>query len=139
MAANMDTTGTLEMAEALASYNMMTTIHKHYTPGQWQQLTTKLRNSGNEKTLQPIAAFTGILDDDWQTFKAILTDNDIPMTTLDVATGSSEHFVNFVRKIGEKWPTHTIMAGNVVTGEMEEELILSGADIVKVGISPGTG
>ena len=56
----------------------------------------------------------------------------------DVANGYSEYFVNFVRKVREKWPTHTIMAGNVVTGEMVEELILSGADIVKVGIGPGS-
>ena len=58
--------------------------------------------------------------------------------SLDVANGYSEQFVNFVRKVREKWPTHTIMAGNVVTGEMVEELILSGADIVKVGIGPGS-
>ena len=138
MAANMDTTGTFEMAEALASHNMMTAIHKHYTPEQWQQWTTKLRKDGSEKTLQYVAASTGILDDDWQTLTAILADNDIPAVCLDVANGYSEHFVNFVRKVREKWPTHTIMAGNVVTGEMVEELILSGADIVKVGIGPGS-
>jgi len=138
MAANMDTTGTFDMAEALASNNMMTAIHKHYTPDQWQQWTTKLRANGNEKTLQFIAASTGILDDDWQTLTAILADNDIPMICLDVANGYSEHFVNFVRRVREKWPTHTIMAGNVVTGEMVEELTLSGADIVKVGIGPGS-
>lgn len=33
----------------------------------------------------------------------------------------------------------TMQAGNVVTGEMVEELILSGADIIKVGIGPGNG
>ena len=82
MAANMDTTGTFDIAEALASHDMMTAIHKHYTPEQWQQWTTKLRDSGNEKTLQFIAASTGILDDDWQTLTAILADNDIPMICL---------------------------------------------------------
>ena len=138
MAANMDTTGTFDMAEALASHNMMTAVHKHYTPEQWQQWTTKLRDSGHANTLSFIAASTGILDDDWQTLTSILADNDVSMICLDVANGYSEHFVNFVRKVREKWPTHTIMAGNVVTGEMVEELILSGADIVKVGIGPGS-
>jgi GMP reductase len=57
---------------------------------------------------------------------------------LDVANGYSEHFVNFIRKVREQFPSHTIFAGNVVTGEMVEELILAGADVVKVGIGPGS-
>uniref|UniRef100_A0A2I3HYF5 GMP reductase n=1 Tax=Nomascus leucogenys TaxID=61853 RepID=A0A2I3HYF5_NOMLE len=40
--------------------------------------------------------------------------------------------------VRKRFPQHTIMAGNVVTGEMVEELILSGADIIKVGIGPGS-
>ncbi|XP_054237722.1 GMP reductase 1 isoform X2 [Indicator indicator] len=57
---------------------------------------------------------------------------------LDVANGYSEHFVKFVKSVRALFPHHTIMAGNVVTGEMVEELILSGADIIKVGIGPGS-
>ena len=57
---------------------------------------------------------------------------------IDVANGYTESFVRFVAKIREKYPQLVIMAGNVVTGEMTEELILSGADIVKVGIGPGS-
>lgn len=45
---------------------------------------------------------------------------------IDVANGYSEHFVQFVAKAREAWPQKTIIAGNVVTGEMCEELILSG-------------
>merc|ERR1712150_385718 len=57
---------------------------------------------------------------------------------LDVANGYSEHFVECVRRVRAQFPNHTIIAGNVVTGEMTEQLILSGADIVKVGIGPGS-
>jgi GMP reductase len=57
---------------------------------------------------------------------------------IDVANGYTEAFVRFVEKFRESHPKLTIMAGNVVTGEMTEELILSGADIVKVGIGPGS-
>ncbi|WP_417142773.1 IMP dehydrogenase, partial [Parasutterella excrementihominis] len=46
--------------------------------------------------------------------------------------------VDFVSKIREEFPHLAIMAGNVVTGDMTEELILAGADIVKVGIGPGS-
>jgi len=57
---------------------------------------------------------------------------------LDVANGYSEHFVQFLKEVRKQFPEHTIVAGNVVTGEMVEELILSGADIIKVGIGPGS-
>jgi GMP reductase len=55
-----------------------------------------------------------------------------------VANGYHENFATFVAKIRNDYPELVIMAGNVVTGEMTEELILSGADIVKVGIGPGS-
>jgi GMP reductase len=43
-----------------------------------------------------------------------------------------------VRRTREAHPRQTLIAGNVVTGEMVEELILSGADIVKIGVGPGS-
>jgi GMP reductase len=46
--------------------------------------------------------------------------------------------VEFVCKVRAAFADKTIVAGNVVTGEMVEELLLSGADIVKVGIGPGS-
>ena len=57
---------------------------------------------------------------------------------VDVANGYSEHFVDFVKKMRDNHPDKIIMAGNVVTGEMVEELLLGGADIIKVGIGPGS-
>ncbi|MEM6699210.1 MAG: GMP reductase, partial [Bacteroidota bacterium] len=57
---------------------------------------------------------------------------------IDVANGYSEHFVDFVKKTRETHPEKIIIAGNVVTGEMVEELLLAGADIIKVGIGPGS-
>lgn len=57
---------------------------------------------------------------------------------LGVFNGYSEHFVDAVRRYREEFPRHTLFAGNVVTGEMVEELILTGADVVKVGIGPGS-
>ena len=52
---------------------------------------------------------------------------------IDVANGYSEHFVSFVKRIRDKHPDRIIWAGNVVTGEMVEELLLAGADVIKVG------
>ena len=51
-----------------------------------------------------------------------------------LANGYSEHFTNFIKSVRDKYPTKTIIAGNVVTADMTQELVLSGADIVKVGM-----
>lgn len=54
-----------------------------------------------------------------------------------MANGYSQLFVDCVANVRNAFPKKTIIAGNVVTGEMVEELILTGADIIKVGIGPG--
>ena len=81
----------------------------------------------------------GITDSDLKKFKAVMerAPGAIEYLCIDVANGYTEIFVDFVSKIREEFPHLAIMAGNVVTGDMTEELILAGADIVKVGIGPG--
>ncbi|XP_059141040.1 GMP reductase 2-like [Physella acuta] len=134
IAANMDTVGTFEMAQRMASHLMFTTIHKHYTIEEWKEFAEK-----NKSCLPFVAASSGIGDRDLEKLSAILSAvPDITYICIDVANGYSEHFVQFVRDVRRKYPEHTIMAGNVVTGEMVEELLLSGADIIKVGIGPGS-
>jgi len=85
-----------------------------------------------------VAVSSGTSERDEAKLSKIIGNTKVNMICLDVANGYSEGFVNTVRKTREKYPELTIMAGNVVTGEMTEELILSGADIVKVGIGPGS-
>ncbi|KAI8759430.1 GMP reductase 2 [Biomphalaria glabrata] len=134
IAANMDTVGTFEMAKQMAKHLMFTTIHKHYSLDEWKDFAAK-----NPDILGHVAASSGIGEGDLEKLSAIL--EAIPNITyicIDVANGYSEHFVQFVRDVRKKYPEHTIMAGNVVTGEMVEELLLSGADIIKVGIGPGS-
>jgi len=134
IAANMDTVGTFEMAKKLAKHLMFTTIHKHYSLDEWKEFA-----SNNKETLGYVAASSGIASGDMEKLSAILEAiPEIRFICIDVANGYSEHFVQFVRDVRKKYQTHTILAGNVVTGEMVEELILSGADIIKVGIGPGS-
>lgn len=64
--------------------------------------------------------------------------SNLKFICIDVANGYSEYFSEFVKQTREAYPDKVIIAGNVVTGEMTEELLLSGADIVKVGIGPGS-
>merc|ERR1711990_1064490 len=134
MAANMDTTGTFEIAKCFAEHGMFVCIHKHYSIDEWKTFA-----KNNKGILDNIAVSSGTSDADFEKIQQILDAiHDIHTICLDVANGYSEHFVNYVRKVRGRFPQHTIIAGNVVTGEMVEELILSGADIVKVGIGPGS-
>ncbi|CAF4129851.1 unnamed protein product [Rotaria sordida] len=133
IASNMDTVGTFEMALQLSKLKLFTTIHKHYTVEQWKEFAAE--NSGIR---QNVAISTGMTENDFKKLRETI--NAIPeldYICVDVANGYSEHFVEFVRLVRKEFPEKTIFAGNVVTGEMVEELILSGADIVKCGIGPG--
>jgi len=133
MAANMDTVGTFEMARVLAQSKLITALHKHYTVEEHLEFQAQNPNINDY-----IAISSGISDEDFAQMCKVNEETKVTTLCLDVANGYSEHFVNFVRRVRDRFPSHTIMAGNVVTGEMTEELILSGADVVKVGIGPGS-
>jgi len=135
MIANMDTTGTFKMAEAASASQLVTCMHKHYTVDEW--VTWSLSESA-VRALPHVAVSAGTSDSDKKMVAAIVEKVDVPFICLDVANGYSEAFVDTVRKYRESFDRHTILAGNVVTGEMAEELILTGADLVKVGIGPGS-
>ncbi|MGL5285996.1 MAG: GMP reductase [Aeromonas sp.] len=135
IAANMDTVGTFAMARTLASFEMMTAVHKHYSLEQWQQFVA----SSDEALLRHVMVSTGTSDGDFAKTREILALSPaLRFICVDVANGYSEHFVAFVARMRDACPQHVIIAGNVVTGEMVEELIIEGADIVKVGIGPGS-
>lgn len=135
IAANMDTVGTFEMAKALSEKKLFTAIHKHYSVNEWTDFVTN-----SSKNIQNhIAVSTGISKKDFKKLEAIFKANpQLKFICIDVANGYSEHFADFVKQARALYPEKVIIAGNVVTGEMVEELLLSGADIVKVGIGPGS-
>lgn len=135
IAANMDTVGTFRMAEALASFDVLTAVHKHYSVEQWREFTQRVPQS----VLDHVMVSTGTSDADFEKLKEIMAlSPSLKFICLDVANGYSEHFVTFLQRLRQAYKDKVIIAGNVVTGEMVEELILSGADIVKVGIGPGS-
>lgn len=136
IAANMDTVGTFEMAKALAKNKLITALHKHYTINDWNQF---LGSAQETPITDYIAVSTGISKHDSNKLATIMEQHpQLNFICIDVANGYSEHFVTFVEKTRKLYPDKVIIAGNVVTGEMVEELLLSGADIVKVGIGPGS-
>jgi GMP reductase len=135
MAANMDTVGTFEMALTLAEKKLFTAIHKHYSVDEWNRFLEKAP-PGIENY---IALSTGTGSQDFEKIDQLFTANpQLKFICIDVANGYSEHFVSFVKQTRKKYSGKVIIAGNVVTGEMVEELLLAGADIIKVGIGPGS-
>ncbi|PLX91972.1 MAG: GMP reductase [Desulfuromonas sp.] len=135
IAANMDTVGTFQLAEVLAEHKMLTAIHKHYSVDEWNAFL----KGKDDDIYSRIMVSTGTSQEDFGKLKSIFTSNPkLEFICIDVANGYAEAFVEFVRRVRDNHPEKTIVAGNVVTGEMVEELLISGADIVKVGIGPGS-
>ncbi|MCB9973618.1 MAG: GMP reductase [Rhodospirillales bacterium] len=139
IAANMDGVGTLAMAKTFQEdgNGLSVALTKHYP---LEDLAAYYRNHGPDNVWYSI----GTSDADREKLEHFLettvqaSGKGIDKICIDVANGYSEHFVTYVKSIRNRLPNVTIMAGNVVTGEMVEELILAGADIVKVGIGPGS-
>jgi len=165
VASNMDTVGTFETAKVLAKYHGLTCISKHYDGDVWAH---KLNGYGVWKNKEQKEANKGSWEydkhsDNWQNriYKHISPSIGIKYSEkdtddldylrniqwnfyhnqfvcIDIANGYSAKFCDFIKKVREEFPHIIIIAGNVVTGEMTEEILLSGADIVKVGIGGGS-
>ena len=139
LASNMDGVGTFSMEKVIQEYKMMTTITKTTTLEQWK----KAVGEGIKLKYLSVCTGTGKLwDDDAEDYstmqKVLKSYPDVKFITIDVAYGYHTNFSDFVGAVREEYPDKTIIAGNVVTAEMTEELIIQGADVVKVGIGPGS-
>jgi GMP reductase len=138
IAANMDATGTFEMARVLDSYQLSTALHKHYRGRGRRVLPRRAQAQRAFYSMGIGARRRGEVRPRDGRGAGGRAPEPIRYLCIDVANGYTEGFVRFVGKVRAAYPHLVIMAGNVVTGEMTEELILSGADIVKVGIGPGS-
>ncbi len=138
IAANMDTTGTFEMAEALFEFKMLVAIHKHYSLEQWTDFYKKHKDN-NSNIFNHIMVSSGVSDNDYKKIVSVLSlIKEIKFICIDIANGYSTILEEFVKKVRNTFPEKVIVAGNVVSKNMTEPLILAGADIVKVGIGPGS-
>ena len=133
VAANMDTTGLFSIAEVLQGHKMLTCTQKFYST---QEFADAWENGVNSEF---VAVTCGSTDESFELLKRkMATNKGLKMICIDVANGYREVFLNFVRKVRGEFSEKIIIAGNVATREMTEALILAGADIVKVGIGPGS-
>ncbi|MGV8162113.1 MAG: GMP reductase [Candidatus Nanoarchaeia archaeon] len=134
IAANMDSSGTFEMAKALSKHKMLTSLHKFYSV---QELKTFFSDFDSPDY---VSYTLGIKDEDFEKLKEVLAlglGSKFNFICLDVPNAYLERYVIKLKELRALCPTHTIIAGNVVTNEMTEEIILNGADIVKIGIGSG--
>jgi GMP reductase len=138
--ANMDTTGTFGMANVVCENQAMVALHKHYKPDQLIEYYCSNTNDHRELTFYSTGTSSSDIEKLTYVFNAIKNKGySLPNICVDVANGYSEKFVKTVAHIRKLYEEIVIMAGNVVTPEMVEELILHGkVDIVKVGIGPGS-
>ena len=132
ISANMDTTGTFETAEVLSQMQVLTALHKFYSIDDWEN---KAKSVDYNYTILTI----GSKENEIENAQKILSKyQEIDFICLDVANGYREDFIQAVSRARSAFPEKIIIAGNVATREMTEALILAGADIVKVGIGPGS-
>jgi len=135
MAANMDGVGTMKMADTLASQGLFTCLVKTYS----EQELVEFFNPFAELRREHVAYSMGITERDLEKFKKVYSQTEnIKYVCVDVANGYTKFFSDYISKLRKEFPHIVIIAGNVVTGDQTQELILNGADIVKVGIGPGS-
>ena len=133
IASNMDGVGEINLAKKLLSHKLMTALTKQHTIEQIGSIYK------NKNFINFVALSCGTSPDSYNRMNKILTKYPkFQFICIDVANGYSENFSHFVSNVRKKYPKKTIIAGNVVTADMTQELVLSGADIVKVGIGPGS-
>ena len=133
IASNMDGVGEIDVAKKLSSHKLMTALTKQHDINQIGTIYKK------NFIFDSIALSCGTSKDSYNRLNSILKKYPkFKFICIDVANGYSENFSNFVSEVRKKYPKKTIIAGNVVTADMTQELVLSGADIVKVGIGPGS-
>jgi len=132
-AANMDTTGVFDVAKVLQSHNMMTCLQKFYSTRQCSDAWDDGIDPGH------VAITCGSTEDSLELLKKkMATSDELSMICVDVANGYREVFLDFIKDVRRNYPNSIVIAGNVATREMTEALILAGADVVKVGIGPGS-
>ena len=131
MAANMDGVGTLEVGRTLRDLDLFTCYKKAIDE---EELIKELQDNHGKH----VAVTVGRNEADYERLARINKKASVRNICIDVANGYTQALVDFVKVVRRTFPKSNIIAGNVVTGEMVEELLLAGADIIKVGIGSGS-
>lgn len=149
--ANMGTTGTFAVAKEMLKQGLFATLHKHYT---LEELIKFFNNDLVElatiNTLEEHISYQdlvrrcfisiGLRQTDFDKLLALskeFIDLDLSIC-IDVPNAYIPQVKDLVIKCRQEFPESIIMVGNVITGDITEDLILNGANIIKCGIGPGS-
>ena len=146
MASNMDGVGTIEIADALGKLGLFTCLVKSYSVDEYVEYFNMDEQWVDAKDIKRFvrkeytAYSMGVVDDDLNKFIKVYEQlgDRIKYVNIDVANGYTKKYSDFIKMFRDKYPDIVIIAGNVCTADMTQELLLNGADIVKVGIGPGS-
>ena len=130
-ASNFDTVGSMEMARALVKQNLLCCLHKFYAP---DKLISFFLSNDSDNTFYTL----GLKDTDWEKLQVVSRQVSPKLISLDAANGNTQCFVQRVKQLRERYKNAILMAGNTCVPEMVQELLLEGADIVKIGIGSGS-
>ena len=135
ISANMESSGTFGVAKVLAKYDMICALHKFHSIEELKKNLPELNKPKN------VAYTLGIRKEDFEKAKEVKKlglDKYFDFVCLDVPNAYLEAVVKKVVELRKMFKDHIIIAGNLVSNEIAEELLIRGADIVKVGIGPGS-
>jgi len=132
--ANMKTVIGEEMAVKIIKSGGLAILHRFMDEKEQLQIANRIfDNYGNEH----FAVSIGVKPSDRE-MVARFRDAGIRIVCIDVAHGDSKMCMEMTSWIKEKYPDIFIIAGNVATGEGARRLWQAGADVVKVGVGPGS-
>ena len=148
VSAAMDTVTEEAMATMLAKLGGLGFIHKNMTVEQQAAMIANVKNSEVDKKAFPeanvdgqgqlrVGAAVGVGETTLERVKA-LVDAGVDIITVDSAHGHSDGVINTVRIIREAYPELDIVGGNIVTAQGATDLIYAGANVIKVGVGPGS-
>ena len=128
----MDTVTESRMAIAMAKVGGIGVIHRNLKIKKQTQEVVKVKR----KNLLAGAA-VGTNYEDLERARSLI-DNGIDLIVIDTAHGHSEKVLKVLSKLKKLTSKVPICVGNIATGEAAKKLYNSGADIIKVGIGPGS-
>jgi GMP reductase len=130
---NMSSVGTLSMAKEMCKNKCLTVLHKFI---DYEKLNKMIEHGEIDPTYIFISC--GVNEIDVINTEKILNEKKIDKLCIDIANGYLNKLDNTIKYFRNKYQDILIMVGNVVTQERCNELSLSGADIVKIGIGGGS-
>lgn len=132
MSSPMDTVTTSFMAIALGKLGGLGVIHRNLTI---KDQVEEVKKAKKETSL--VAAAVGV-GRDLKERAEVLSRAGIDVVVIDSAHGHSKFVIEATRYVSEKHKNITLVAGNVVTGEAARVLIEAGAQVLRVGMGPGS-